>query len=177
MVLTLMLIARKAMHLEAYITPRHVEAMTKLVLATSSLIGLAYLTEAFTALYSGNSYEHATLMNRIRGPLAWGFWLTVACNVLVPQLFWLRRIRVSLLLVFVISILVNIGMWLERFIIIVTSLEHDFLPSSWAEYAPTWIEIATLAGSFGLFFTCFLLFCRFLPTIAMAEVKGILERR
>ena len=169
MVLTLMLIARKAMQLEAYITPRHVDAMTKLVLATGSLVGLAYLTEAFTALYSANFYEHAALVNRIQGPLAWGFWLMVACNVLIPQLFWLRRVRASLLLV-------NVGMWFERFIIIVTALERDFLPSSWADYAPTLIEIATLAGSFGLFFTCFLLFCRFLPAIAIAEVKGILHQ-
>jgi molybdopterin-containing oxidoreductase family membrane subunit len=176
MVLTLMLIARKAIHLEAYITHRHVDAMSKLVLATGSLVGLAYLTEAFTALYSGNLYERAALLNRLRGPLAWGFWLMVACNVLIPQLFWFRRVRGSFGLVFLISILVNVGMWFERFIIIVTSLERDFLPSSWSDYAPTLIEIATLAGSFGLFFTCFLLFCRFLPTIAIAEVKGILHK-
>ncbi len=175
MVLTLMLIARKTMHLEEYITTWHVDAMTKLVLATSGLVGLAYLTEIFTALYSGNAYEHAALWNRLGGPLAWGYWLMVACNVLIPQLFWLRRVRTTLILVFVISILVNVGMWFERFIIIVTALERDFLPSSWSDYAPTSIELATLAGSFGLFFTCFLLFCRFLPTIAMAEVKGILQ--
>jgi Ni/Fe-hydrogenase subunit HybB-like protein len=174
MVLTLMLIARKTMHLEAYITTRHVDAMTKLVLATSGLVGLAYVTEVFTALYSGSFYEHAALWNRLRGPLAWGYWLMVACNVLIPQLFWLRQVRTSFLVVFVISVLVNVGMWFERFIIIVTGLERDFLPSSWSDYAPTLVELATLAGSFGLFFTCFLVFCRFLPTIAIAEVKGIL---
>jgi Ni/Fe-hydrogenase subunit HybB-like protein len=174
MVLTLMLIARKTMHLEAYITTRHVDAMTKLVLATSGLVGLAYITEVFTALYSGSFYEHAALWNRLRGPLAWGYWLMVACNVLIPQLFWLRQVRTSFLVVFVISVLVNVGMWFERFIIIVTGLERDFLPSSWSDYAPTLVELATLAGSFGLFFTCFLVFCRFLPTIAIAEVKGIL---
>ena len=176
MVLTLMLIARKTMHLEDYITTRHVDAMTKLVLATSGLVGLAYLTEIFTALYSGNFYEHFALMNRLGGNLAWGYWLMVACNVLIPQLFWFRWVRTCLPLVFVISILVNVGMWFERFIIIVTALERDFLPSSWADYAPTSIELATLAGSFGLFFTCFLLFCRFLPAIAIAEVKGILDQ-
>jgi len=176
MVLTLMLIARKAMHLEAYITPRHVDAMTKLVLATSGLVGLSYLTEIFMALYSGDFYEHFALLNRLGGTLAWGYWLMVAFNVLIPQLFWLRQVRTCLPVVFVISILVNVGMWFERFIIIVTALERDFLPSSWADYAPTSIEIATLAGSFGLFFTCFLLFCRFLPAIAIAEVKGILDR-
>jgi molybdopterin-containing oxidoreductase family membrane subunit len=176
MVLTLMLIARKTMHLEDYITTRHVDAMAKLVLATGSLIGLAYLTEIFTALYSGNSYELSALMNRLDGRLAWGYWLMVACNVLMPQLFWFRRARTFLPLVFVISVVVNVGMWFERFIIIVTALERDFLPSSWTDYTPTSIELATLAGSFGLFFTCFLLFCRFLPAIAIAEVKGILGR-
>jgi molybdopterin-containing oxidoreductase family membrane subunit len=174
MVLTLMLLVRKAMHLEDYITPRHVDAMCKLVLATSCLVGLAYATEFFTALYAGNPYESFTFLNRARGPLAWGFGVMVACNVLVPQLLWLRRVRHHFLAVFGISLLVNLGMWMERFIIIVTSLERDYLPSSWTEYAPTLVEIATLLGSFGLFFTCFLLFCRFFPVIAMAEVKGVL---
>jgi len=176
MVLTLMLIARKTMHLEAYITYRHVDAMTKLVLATSGLVGLAYVTEIFTALYSGNTFEHFALENRLGGKLAWGYWLMVACNVLIPQLFWLQRVRKQLLLVFAIAVLVNLGMWFERFVIIVTALERDFLPSSWTDYAPTTIELATLAGSFGLFFTCFLVFCRFLPAIAIAEVKGILDK-
>jgi molybdopterin-containing oxidoreductase family membrane subunit len=99
----------------------------------------------------------------------------VGCNVLIPQLFWFRRVRRQFLLVFLICILVNVGMWMERFVIIVASLERDFLPSSWSGYTPTSIEIATLLGSFGLFFTCFLLFCRLLPVIAMAEVKGVLH--
>jgi molybdopterin-containing oxidoreductase family membrane subunit len=176
MVLTLMLIARKTMNLEDYITVRHVDAMTKLVLATSCLVGLAYITEIFTALYSGNFYEHFALQNRLTGGLAWGYWLMVACNVLIPQLFWLSRVRSQMLLAFLISVLVNVGMWFERFIIIVTALERDFLETSWTDYTPTSIELATLAGSFGLFFTCFLLFCRFLPAIAIAEVKGILDR-
>jgi molybdopterin-containing oxidoreductase family membrane subunit len=177
MVLTLMLIARKVMHLEDYITAWHVDAMTKLVLATGSLVGLAYATECFTALYSGNPYDHFALLNRVRGPLFWGYGIMVACNVCLPQLFWWRRVRTHLWTVFVLSVLINIGMWFERFIIIVTSLERDFLPSSWADYVPTSIEVATLTGSFGLFFTCFLLFCRFLPVIAMAEVKGMLGRK
>jgi molybdopterin-containing oxidoreductase family membrane subunit len=174
MVLTLMLIARKVMHLEDYITARHVDAMGKLVLATSCLVGLSYAIEFFTALQSPNRYEYYTFVNRVLGPLGWGFAIMVACNVLLPQLFWMRRIRTNLLVVWVLSILVNVGMWFERFVIIVTSLERDFLPSSWTGYIPTSIEIATLAGSFGLFFTCFLLFCRFLPMIAIAEVKGVL---
>jgi molybdopterin-containing oxidoreductase family membrane subunit len=177
MVLTLMLIARKVMHLEDYITAWHVDAMAKLVLATGSLVGLAYAIECFTALYSGNPYEYFTLYNRLAGPLAWGYWIMVACNFLLPQLLWFRRVRAHLMTVFVLSVFVNIGMWFERFIIIVTSLERDFLPSSWMDYVPTWIEVATLAGSFGLFFTCFLIFCRFLPVIAMAEVKGMVGHR
>jgi molybdopterin-containing oxidoreductase family membrane subunit len=177
MVLTLMLLVRKVMHLEDYITARHVEPMTKLVLATSCLVGLSYAIEFFTALYAGNRYESFTFLNRTLGPLAWGFALMVACNVLIPQLFWLPRVRRNFFLVFIICVLVNVGMWLERFVIIVGSLERDFLPSSWSGYAPTWIEIATLLGSFGLFFTCFLVFCRWLPVIAMAEIKGVLPAK
>jgi molybdopterin-containing oxidoreductase family membrane subunit len=173
MVLTLMLIARKVMHLEDYITMRHVGAMCKIVLATSCMVGLAYAIEFFTALYSGNLYEHFAFVNRALGPLAWGYWVMVVCNVLVPQLLWFRRVRATALAVFGISLLVNVGMWFERFIIIVTSLGRDFLPSSWASYSPTLIELATFAGTFGLFFTLFLLFCRFLPMIAIAEVKGV----
>jgi molybdopterin-containing oxidoreductase family membrane subunit len=175
MVLTLMIIARKVMHLEDYITTRHVDAMTKIVLATSGLVGLAYATEFFIALQSPNAYEYYTFCNRLVGPLGWGFGIMVACNVVFPQLLWFRKVRTYLPAVFALSILINVGMWFERFIIIVASLERDFLPSSWADYAPTLIELATLAGSFGLFFTCFLLFCRFLPMIAMAEVKGVLN--
>jgi molybdopterin-containing oxidoreductase family membrane subunit len=174
MVLTLMLLVRKAMHLENYITPRHVDAMTRLVLATSCLVGLAYAIEFFTALYSGQSYESFAFLNRAMGPLWWGFAIMVACNVVIPQLLWFARVRTSFLAVFAISILVNVGMWFERFIIIVTSLERDFVPATWSDYAPTLVEIATLLGSFGLFFTCFLLFCRLLPVIAMSEVKGVL---
>jgi molybdopterin-containing oxidoreductase family membrane subunit len=174
MVLTLMLIARKVMRLEDYITRRHIDAMATLVLTMSCLVGLAYTIEFFTALYGGNRYESFTFLNRAFGPLAWGFAIMVICNVLVPQLFWLRRVRTQFAAVFVISILVNLGMWMERFVIIVGSLQRDFLPSSWTGYVPTLIEIATLLGSFGLFFTCFLIFCRLLPVIAMAEVKAIL---
>jgi molybdopterin-containing oxidoreductase family membrane subunit len=174
MVLTLMLIARKVVHLEDYITVRHVGAMSKIVLATSCMVGLAYAIEFFAALQSSNPYEYFTFLNRALGPLGWGYWIMVACNVLLPQLLWLPRFRRNLAAVWVLSIFINVGMWFERFVIITTSLERDYLPSSWTEYVPTPIELATLAGSFGLFFTCFLLFCRFLPMIAMAEVKGVL---
>jgi molybdopterin-containing oxidoreductase family membrane subunit len=177
MVLTLMLVARKTMHLEDYITPRHVDAIAKLIIATSCLVGLAYATEFFTAFYSGDSAESLAFLNRAKGPLRWGFAVMVACNVVIPQLLWFPRVRRNLGIVFVISLCINVGMWFERFVIIVGSLERDFLPSTWSEYAPTSVEVATLLGSFGLFFTCFLLFCRFLPVIAMAEVKGVLTGR
>ena len=146
-----------------------------MVLLTGSLVGLAYVTEFFIAAYSGNAYEQFAFINRAFGPFAWAYWIMVSCNVVAPQMFWFRGVRSNLAAVFALSIVVNIGMWFERFVIIVTSLHRDFLPASWADYTPTSIEIATLAGSFGLFFTCFLLFCRFIPVIAMGEVKGVLS--
>jgi Ni/Fe-hydrogenase subunit HybB-like protein len=176
MVLTLMLVARKTMRLEDYITGRHVDAMCFLVILTSGMVGLAYATEFFTAFYSGNRHEQFAFVNRAFGPLAWGYWIMVSCNVLVPQLFWFTRVRRMLPVVFVISLFINVGMWFERFIIIVSSLERDYLPSSWASYSPTSIEVATFVGSLGLFFTCFLLFCRFVPVIAIAEIKGVLRK-
>jgi molybdopterin-containing oxidoreductase family membrane subunit len=175
MVLTLMIIARRLMHLEEYITLRHIDRMCKLVITTSGIVGLAYATEFFTALYSGSSYEQFVFLNRALGPLFWGYWIMVGCNVGVPQLLWFRRVRTYVPAVFTICILVNVGMWFERFIIIVTSLSRDFIPANWFHYAPTRVEVATLLGSFGLFFTCFLLFCRFIPVIAVAEVKGVLK--
>ncbi|MGE3886802.1 MAG: NrfD/PsrC family molybdoenzyme membrane anchor subunit [Vicinamibacterales bacterium] len=173
MVLTLMIIARTTMRLENYITVRHVDIMAKLVLTTGSLVGLAYATEFFIAAYSNNPYEQFVFINRAFGPFAWAYWTMVACNVITPQLFWFERVRTNLAAVFVLSLFVNVGMWFERFVIIVTSLHRDYLPSSWADYTPTSIEVATLIGSFGLFFTCFLLFCRFLPVIAIGEVKAV----
>lgn len=174
MVLMLMLIARKVVHLENYITQRHIDPMCKLILATGSLVGAAYATEAFIAFFSGNPYEQFMLVNRMAGPYGWGYQIMIACNVLIPQLFWFPAVRRNLPLVFLITLAVNVGMWFERFVIIVVSLHRDFLPSSWTSYTPTSIEIATLLGSFGLFFTLFLLFCRVLPMINIAEVKGVL---
>jgi molybdopterin-containing oxidoreductase family membrane subunit len=175
MVLTLTIVARKAMGLEQYITPQHIDKMCKVALATGCMLGLAYLTEFFTALYSGNQYEQFVFINRALGPMAWSYWIMVGCNVGISQLLWFRKVRANLAAVFTIAIFINIGMWFERFVIIVTSLHRDFLPSSWASYVPTLIELATLAGTFGLFFTCFLLFCRFVPVIAISEVKGVLS--
>ncbi len=174
MVLTLMLIARKVMRLEDYITKRHVGAMCKLIIGMGGIVGLAYGTEFFIAWYSGNAYEKFVFANRAMGPFAWAYWTMVTCNVVTPQFLWFKKIRENFLLVFLLSLLINVGMWFERFVIIVTSLHRDYLPSSWADYSPTSIEILTLVGSFGLFFTAFLVFCRFLPVIAMAEVKGVL---
>ena len=175
MVLTLMLIARKVVHLEDYITLRHVDAMCKLILAMGCLVGAAYAIEWFTAFFSGNPYEQFVFVNRARGPFGWAYLTMVGCNVLTPQLFWFRAVRQNVIAVFGLTIFVNIGMWFERFVIIVTSLHRDFLPSSWSSYAPTSIELATLLGSFGLFFTLFLLFCRVLPMISIGEVKGVLR--
>lgn len=172
MVLTLMLVARKTMRLEDYITMKHIERMCFLMLSMGCIVGLAYATEFFMAAYSGNPYEQFVFMNRALGPMSWAYWTMVSCNVLVPQVLWIRPIRHSLPCVFVIVILINVGMWFERFVIIVTSLHRDFLPSSWVHYTPSIIEITTFIGSFGLFFTCFLLFCRVAPAIAIAEVKG-----
>jgi len=176
MVLTLMLVARRTMRLEHYITARHIDAMCFLVILTSGMVGLAYATEFFIAFYSGNPHEQFAFANRAFGPLAWGYWVMVGCNVLVPQLFWFARVRRTLPVVFVVAIFINIGMWFERFIIIVSALERDFLPSTWASYRPTSVELATLLGSFGLFFFCFLMFCRFIPVIAIAEIKGVLRK-
>ncbi|VAX40997.1 Molybdopterin oxidoreductase [hydrothermal vent metagenome] len=177
MVLTLMLIARKVVHLEDYLTVNHIEKMCKLMLSMGCIVGLAYSTEFFTAAYSGNPYEQFVFLNRAGGPFSWAYWTMVSCNVLTPQLLWFRSVRRCLPAVFVITIFINIGMWFERFVIIVTSLHRDFLPSSWASYSPSLIEIATFIGSFGLFFSCFLLFCRLLPMLAIAEVKGVLDHQ
>lgn len=176
MVLTLMIIARKVMRLEDYITILHIESMCKLMLTMGSIVGLAYATEFFMAAYSGNPYEQFVFLNRALGPFSWAYWTMISCNVLIPQVLWIGPLRRNVFVVFVICVVVNIGMWFERFVIIVTSLHRDFLPSSWANYSPSLIEIATFIGSFGLFFTCFLLFCRVAPVIAMAEIKGVIEK-
>ncbi len=174
MVLTLMILARKAFGLEALITLRHIENMNKIILATGSMVGYAYAMEFFIAWYSGNPYERFAFLNRAFGPYAWAYWTMVTCNVVTPQLFWFRRIRQSVAATFVLSIFVNVGMWFERFVIIVTSLHRDYLPSSWGYFRPTIVDVSTFVGTFGLFLTLFLLFIRFLPMIAMAEVKQVL---
>jgi molybdopterin-containing oxidoreductase family membrane subunit len=175
MVLTLMIITRKVLKFEEYITLYHIEAMCKVIIVTSSIVGLAYMTELFNAWYSGNIYEQAAFLNRIQGPFSWAYWTMITCNVISPQFFWFKKLRTNPIVVFLISIVINIGMWFERFVIIVTSIHRDYLPSSWAMYQPTWVEIVEFVGTFGLFFTLFFLFVRFLPVIAMGEVKAVLK--
>jgi len=172
MVMTLLILTRTLMHVEKYITHRHLDAMAKVMLLTGSIVAFSYLTEFFVAWLSGNPHEQAIFYGRATGPYAACFWTMVGCNVVAPQLLWSRRIRGNVPALFVLSILVNVGMWLERFVIIVTSLHRSYLPSSWVMYRPTMIEVGTLIGSFGLFFTCFLLFIRLLPMIAIWEVKA-----
>jgi Ni/Fe-hydrogenase subunit HybB-like protein len=173
MVLTLMIVARSVMGFEKHITGKHLGAMCKVLVFTGSIVGLAYATEFFTAWWSGNAYELFAFKNRMGGPFAWAYWTMVSCNVIAPQLLWFRKVRNSVPAIFVVSLIVNVGMWFERFVIVVTSLSRDFLPSSWSGYAPTGPEIGLFVGSFGLFFTLFLLFCRFLPMIAIFEVKTV----
>ncbi|MBK8255914.1 MAG: polysulfide reductase NrfD [Polyangiaceae bacterium] len=173
MVLTLMIVARKVLNIQHLITIRHLENMTKVILVTGGIVGLAYSTELFVAWYSGNLYERFAFRNRAFGPYSWAYWTMVACNVGFPQLFWFKKIRTTPALIFILSIIINIGMWFERFVIIVTSLHRDFLPSSWAMYKPTFIEVGTFIGTFGLFFTLFLLFAKFLPAVSIGEVKSV----
>ena len=174
MVVTLMVLARELFGLKDLITMHHLECMNRIILATGTMVGYAYAMEFFTAWYSGNEYEAFAFVNRAFGPYAWAYWIMVSCNVISPQFFWFKKIRTSIKWMFVISIFVNIGMWFERFVITVTSLHRDFLPSSWGYFSPSWVDLCTLVGSFGLFFTLFLLFLKFLPMIAISEVKGVM---
>ncbi|MCE9667609.1 polysulfide reductase NrfD [Myxococcus stipitatus] len=174
MVLTLMIITRVVLGYEHLITLRHLENMTKVIIVTGGLVSLAYATEFFIAWYSGNPYERFAFMNRAFGPYAWAYWIMVTCNVVSPHLFWFKKVRTSPAAIFVLSLVINVGMWFERFVIIVTSLHRDFLPSSWSMYTPTAVEVGTFIGTFGLFFTLFLLFVRVLPIISIGEVKSVL---
>jgi molybdopterin-containing oxidoreductase family membrane subunit len=131
--------------------------------------------EFFIAWYGGSHYEEFAFINRAFGPYAWAYWTMISCNVLFPQLYWFKKIRTHLGAMMVIAVLVNVGMWFERFVIISTSLSRDFLPSSWGYFIPTLFDFLTFLGSFGLFFTLFLLFCRYLPIVAASEVKGVYE--
>lgn len=175
MVMTLSLVARTAFNLKNIITIRHLELMNKVMLVTGMMVGYAYVSEFFISWYSGNEYERFAFVNRAFGPYAWAYWIMISCNVLVPQMFWFKKLRTSIPVMFVASILINVGMWFERFVIVVT-LSRGFLPGSWDYYSPTIFDIGIYVGSFGLFFTFFLLFLRFLPMVAMSEVKAILPQ-
>lgn len=176
MVMTLAIIARKIYNLEHIITVAHLENMNKIILVTGMMVGYAYSMEFFIAWYSGNPYESFAFLNRAFGQYAWAYWIMVTANVLVPQIFWSRKLRRNVPVMFVASILVNVGMWFERFVIIVTTLAKDYLPSAWDYFSPTIWDISLMVGVFGLFFTLFLLFIKHLPMIAMSEVKGILPQ-
>jgi molybdopterin-containing oxidoreductase family membrane subunit len=173
MVATLIIIMRKMFRLQHLITDNHLELMNKIIIVTSMMVGYAYAMEFFIAWYSGVAYERFVFLNRAMGPYAWAYWIMVTCNVIVPQLLWFKKIRRTVLLMYPIVLLVNVGMWFERFVIVVTSLHRDFLPSSWDYFRPTMVDVGLLAGSFGLFLTLMLLFCRFLPTIATSELKAV----
>ena len=174
MVVTLAVPARAYFGLKNLITLRHLENICKIILVTSLMVGYAYSIELFTAWYSQNPYESFLFLgNRPFGPYGVAYWIMVSCNVLIPQLFWFKKCRTTPWIMMIIAVLVNVGMWMERFVIMM-SLTRDFLPSSWGLFIPSPIDFVMLIGSFGLFFTLFLLFCRYLPVVAMAEVKTVL---
>jgi Ni/Fe-hydrogenase subunit HybB-like protein len=175
MVQTLLLVTRKVLALENYITMFHIESMNKIILLTGSIVGVAYITEFFIAWYSGVEYEQYAFINRATGPYWWAYWSMMSCNVISPQLFWSKYLRTNIKFSWFLSIIVNIGMWFERFVIIVTSLHRDYIPSSWAMFYPTWVDVSVFIGSIGIFFTMFLLFIRVLPSVAIAEVKLLLK--
>lgn len=175
MVNTLLIIMRKVSNLENYITIQHIELMNIVIMITGSIVGVAYITELVIAWYSGVEYEQYAFLNRATGPYAWAYWAMMTCNVFSPQFMWFKRLRTSIMFSFFISIIVNIGMWFERFVIIVTSLHRDYLPSSWTMFSPTFVDIGIFIGTIGFFFVLFLLYARSFPVIAQAEVKTILK--
>ncbi|RED44365.1 quinol:cytochrome c oxidoreductase quinone-binding subunit 1 [Winogradskyella eximia] len=175
MVNTLLIIMRKVCNLEDYITVQHIELMNIVIMITGSIVGVAYITELFIAWYSGVEYEQYAFLNRATGPYWWAYWAMMSCNVFSPQFMWFKKLRTSIMFSFFISIVVNIGMWFERFVIIVTSLHRDYLPSSWSMFSPTFVDIGIFIGTIGFFFVLFLLYSRTFPVIAQAEVKTILK--
>ena len=175
MVNTLLINMRKVCSLEDYITVQHIELMNIVIMITGSIVGVAYITELFIAWYSGVEYEQYAFLNRATGPYAWAYWMMMSCNVFSPQFMWFKKLRTSIMFSFFISIVVNVGMWFERFVIIVTSLHRDYLPSSWTMFQPTFVDIGIFIGTIGFFFVLFLLYARTFPVIAQAEVKTILK--
>jgi molybdopterin-containing oxidoreductase family membrane subunit len=177
MVMSLAIPIRKIYGLEDFITMRHLDNIAKIILATGLMVSYGYLMETFMAWYSGNPFEAFVSTNRMIGPYAVVFWMLIFCNVLTPQLFWFKRMRMSIPVLFVVSIIVNIGMWLERFMIVVVSLHRDFMPSAWGMYYPTFWDLATLFGSVGLFLMLMFLFIRVLPMISIFEMRELVGEK
>lgn len=176
MVVTLMVLVRIAIpEFKKYITMDHMELMNKVIMTTGMIVGYAYGSEFFIAWYSGSKYEVYAFVNRAFGPYWWSYWTMITCNVLIPQVFWMKWARRSIPVMFVVSIFVNIGMWFERYVITVTSLHRDFLPANWGMFDMTFYDFGVLIGSFGMFFTLFLLYIRAIPAIAIAEIKPVLN--
>jgi Ni/Fe-hydrogenase subunit HybB-like protein len=177
MVMTLAIPLRAFYKLEDLITRRHLDNMAKILLATGLIVGYGYLMETFVAYYSGNPYDHYMIINRMTGPYARTYWTLIFCNILAPQVLWSGRVRSNTAALFVVALIVNVGMWLERYIIVITSLHRDFVPSAWGMYSPTRWDWATFLGTIGLFFTCFFLFIRFMPMISIFEMRGLVPKR
>jgi molybdopterin-containing oxidoreductase family membrane subunit len=175
MVITLMTIMREVFGLKNYITKNHMEAMAKVLMLTGMLVGFAYATEFFMAWYSGNEWEGFVFRNRAFGDYGWAYAIMFTCNAIIPQILWFKSMRRNAAVLFVVAVLVNVGMWFERYVIIVTSLVRDFLPASWGVFKLTPFDWSILLGTFGLFFTLFLLFVRFLPALAVSEIKGVMD--
>ena len=175
MVCTLMLVMRKVLHLEDYILVKHIEYMNIIIMLTGSMVGVAYLSELFISWYSGVEYEGYAFMNRATGWYWWSYWAMMTCNVISPQLMWVKKWRRNLTFTFILSIIVNIGMWFERFVIIVTSIHRDYLPSSWNLFHPTFVDMGLFLGTIGIFFVLYLLYARVFPVLALNEVKTILR--
>ncbi|WGH27739.1 MAG: polysulfide reductase NrfD [Candidatus Bostrichicola ureolyticus] len=177
MVQTILGVARKVLHLESYITIKHIENMNIIIMVTGGIVTLAYISEFIMSWYSGNIFEDFTYLSSgaATGPFSWAFWVLIICNILIPQLLWFKKIRKNFLWSYVISIFINIGMWFERFNIIVLNLSHDYLPSSWTGFLPTFVDIGIFIGTIGLFFVLYLLYARTFPIIAQAELKTILK--
>ena len=176
MVVLISIPLRKAYGLEDFITMRHLDYMARIILATGLIVSYGYMMEAFIAFYSGNTYERYMMINRAFGPYGWSYWALIFCNFLTPQLFWFRRFRTSIPALFIVSLIVSVGMWLERFVIIVVSLHRDFLPAAWDMYYPTIWDFATFFGTIGLFLSLMFLFIRFLPVISIFEMRELVAR-
>jgi molybdopterin-containing oxidoreductase family membrane subunit len=175
MVITLCIPLRKFYGLEGYITDKHLDNMAKVMLGTGLIVAYGYVMEGFTTWYNGSLFDTSMFMDRLTGAYAPAYWTLLLCNIVIPQLLWRPSIRMNTLALFIISIIINIGMWLERFIIVVTSLHHDFLPSSWGMFYPTRWDIGLFLGSIGLFLSLLFLFIRFLPVISIFETRELLS--